>query len=41
VDGACRRAGLPVSEVRAVLSRLEDAGRVRRDPLGAYVRRAS
>ena len=41
VDGACLRASLPVSEVRAILSRLEDVGRVRRDPLGAYVRRAS
>lgn len=36
VDGACLAVGLPVSEVRRILSRLEDAGKVRRDALGAY-----
>jgi len=40
IDGACLSAGLPVNEVRAILSRLEDAGQVRRDALGAYTRAA-
>ncbi len=40
VDGACRSAGLPANEVRAILSRLEESGNVRRDALGAYTRAA-
>ncbi|MBA3510043.1 MAG: DNA-protecting protein DprA [Thermoleophilaceae bacterium] len=40
IDGACVSAGLPVNEVRAILSRLEEAGKVRRDALGAYTRAA-
>lgn len=41
VDGACRATGLSVSAVRAMLARMEDSGRLERDGLGAYVRRAS
>ncbi|MGI8749270.1 MAG: DNA-processing protein DprA [Thermoleophilaceae bacterium] len=40
IDGACLSAGLPVNEVRAILSRLEESGKVRRDALGAYTRAA-
>jgi DNA processing protein len=36
IDGICATAGLPVREARAALTRLEAAGRVRRDALGAY-----
>ena len=36
VDGICASAGLPVREARAALTRLEMAGLVRRDGLGAY-----
>ena len=38
VDGACEASGLEAAEVRAILARMEDSGRVRRDVLGAYVR---
>ena len=41
VDGACEASGLPVAEVRAMLARMEESGRLRRDVLGAYVRRSS
>jgi DNA processing protein len=40
IDGICASAGLPVREARAALTRLELAGRVRRDGLGAYHRTA-
>jgi DNA processing protein len=40
VDGACRSTGLPANEVRAILSRLEESGKVHRDALGAYTRAA-
>lgn len=40
IDGICAAAGLPVREVRAALTRLELAGRVRRDGLGGYRRAA-
>ena len=40
IDGICASAGLPVREARAALTRLEMAGRVRRDGLGAYHRTA-
>ena len=40
IDGICASAGLPVREARAALTRLETAGRVRRDGLGAYHRTA-
>ena len=36
IDGICATAGLPVREARAALTRLEAAGHVRRDALGAY-----
>lgn len=36
IDGICATAGLPVREARAALTRLETAGHVRRDALGAY-----
>jgi DNA processing protein len=36
IDGICATAGLPVREARAALTRLESAGLVRRDALGAY-----
>ena len=36
IDGIYATAGLPVREARAALTRLEAAGRVRRDALGAY-----
>ena len=36
MDGICAAAGLPVREARAALTRLEAAGHVRRDALGAY-----
>ena len=36
MDGICSAAGLPVREARAVLTRLESAGRIRRDALGGY-----
>ena len=36
IDGICASAGLPVREARAALTRLEAAGHVRRDALGAY-----
>lgn len=38
VDGACEATGLGAAEVRAMLARMEDSGRIRRDVLGAYVR---
>lgn len=38
IDGICEAAGLPVREARAALTRLELAGLVRRDGLGAYHR---
>ena len=41
IDGICAAAGLPVREARAVLTRLEATGRVRRDALGAYHATAS
>jgi DNA processing protein len=41
IDGACEASGLPVAEVRALLARMEDSGRLCRDVLGSYVRRRS
>ena len=41
MDGICSAAGLPVREARAVLTRLESAGRIRRDALGGYSPTAS
>ena len=38
IDGACEASGLPVAEVRATLTRLEEAGRLRRSALGGYAR---
>ena len=38
IDGICEVVGLPVREARAALTRLELAGLVRRDGLGAYRR---
>jgi len=38
VDGACEASGLGAAEVRAILARLEDSGRLRRDVLGGYAR---
>ncbi len=38
VDGACEASGLEAAEVRAILARMEDSGRLRRDVLGAYAR---
>ena len=40
IDGICASAGLPVREARAALTRLERAGSVRRDGMGAYHRTA-
>jgi DNA processing protein len=40
VDGLCGRLGLPAREVRSGLARLEGAGLVGRDELGAYHRSA-
>jgi DNA processing protein len=41
IDGICAHAGVPVREARAGLSRLEQSGHVRRDPLGGYRRTAT
>ena len=38
IDGVCAHAGLPAREARALLARLEAAGRLRRDGLGGYRR---
>lgn len=38
VDGASREAGVEVARARAILSRLEERGLVRRDGLGSYTR---
>jgi DNA processing protein len=40
VDGASREAGVGVARARAILSRLEARGLVRRDALGSYTRSA-
>jgi DNA processing protein len=40
IDAICATSGLPVREARAALSRLERAGSVRRDGMGAYRRTA-
>ncbi|MGI8845874.1 MAG: DNA-processing protein DprA [Thermoleophilaceae bacterium] len=40
IDGICEAVELPVHRVRGVLARLEDAGHVRRDGFGGYIRRA-
>jgi DNA processing protein len=40
VDGASREAGVEVARARAILSRLEARGLVRRDALGSYTRSA-
>ena len=41
IDGVCAHAGLPAREARAVLARLEAAGRLRSDGLGGYRRTAA
>lgn len=38
MDGLCAHIGLPVREARALLSRLESSGHLRRDGLGGYRR---
>jgi DNA processing protein len=40
IDAICATSGLPVRETRAALTRLERAGSVRRDGMGAYHRTA-
>ena len=40
IDGVCAHAGLPAREARALLTRLEAAGALRRDGLGTYRRTA-
>jgi DNA processing protein len=40
IDAMCSHTGLPAREVRAILSRLERGGMVRRDALGGYRRTA-
>ncbi len=40
IDAICATSGLPVREARAALTRLERAGSVRRDGMGAYRRTA-
>lgn len=41
IDGVCAHSGLPAREARALLSRLEASGHLRRDGLGAYRRTAA
>lgn len=41
IDGLCAHAGLPAREARALLSRLESSGHLRRDGLGGYCRTAA
>lgn len=41
IDGLCAHAGLPAREARALLSRLESSGHLRRDGLGGYRRTAA
>ena len=41
IDALCAHAGLPAREARALLSRLESSGHLRRDGLGGYRRSAA
>ena len=41
IDGLCAHSGLPAREARALLSRLESSGHLRRDGLGGYRRTAA
>ena len=41
IDGVCAHSGLPAREARALLSRLEASGHLRRDSLGTYRRAAA
>ncbi len=41
IDGLCAHSGLPAREARALLSRLETSGHLRRDGLGGYRRTAA